>query len=356
MQLQIWRLKGRYFHFGERGLGQEETRVVWPSDSLFSALIARLSLLRGAAAVEQWMKPFLDGSPPFLLSSLYPYAGEVRFFPTPMGALRPDGQSLPGSLRPKNLKKVQFVSQGLYSRLTQGASLASQYPNVVELHHGGVWLHKDEVKDLPNGLRSDKQASIWEIEKRPRVSVGRDRSSSQLFHVGAIHFAPHCGLWFGVQWLMTDSVIQNLFKLLLEDLGDAGLGAERSTGYGKAMFEKSDMLELPDPHPGGMWTTLSRYLPRPEETSALQYEKAAYRIETLSGWLDSPQKSGQRRRSLNLLAEGATLGPIPDALGPYGMIEEVHPIYLIDEKHQNPVGHAVYRSGLALAVGYGGKA
>ncbi len=356
MQLQIWRLKGRYFHFGERGLGQEETRVVWPSDSLFSALIARLALLRGAAAVEQWMKPFLNGAPPFLLSSLFPYAGKVLFFPTPMGALRPDGQPLPDSLRPKSLKKVQFVSLGLYLRLTQGASMASQFADVMELHRGSIWLLKDEAKDLPNGLRSNKQASIWEIEKRPRVSVGRYRSSSQLFHVGATQFAPGCGLWFGVQWLMADSATQNLFDLLLEDLGEAGLGAERSTGYGRAIFEKGVTMELPDPRPDGMWTTLSRYLPRPEEITALQNEKSAYRIETLGGWLDSPQIRGQRRRSLNLLSEGATLGPVPDASVPHGLIEKVHPIYQINGEKQNPVGHVVYRCGLALAVGYGGKA
>lgn len=353
MQLQLWHLSGRAFHFGEQGLGQEEARVAWPSDSLFAALIARLALLQGTDAVQRWMRPFLDGAPPFLLSSLFPFAGEVRFFPVPMGALRPDGQPLPEGVRPKELKKVQFVSYGVYCRLLEGRSLASQYPDVKELHRGKIWILTDEVKQLPKDLRRDEEAKIWSVEKRPRVTVGRAPEASTLFHVGAMHYAKDCGLWFGVQWLKDEAALKDLFALLLADLGEAGLGAERSVGYGKAKIEsEQEPLDLPDPS-GGLWTTLSRYLPRPEEITALQDERAAYRIEALSGWLDSPHKRGQRRRNLNLLAEGATLATLPGLSAPFGCVEDVHPRYPT-APDENPVGHSVYRAGLALAVGYGG--
>lgn len=347
MQLQIWRLEGRLFHFGKQGFGQEETLIHWPSDSLFAALTARLAVLHGAEAVESWIQPFLNGSPPFLLTSLFPYAGKVHFFPRPL-ALQGAGEGkLPAGLRPKDLKKVQFVSEGLYRRLIAGSSLADEASHAVHLHDRKVWLLPEEQKLLPAELPDQK---IWEKKKRPRVTVGRILENSNLFHVDAVHFAQQCGLWLGVQWLSPDKNTQELFALLLRDLGDAGIGAERSSGYGHASFTISGNLELPDPN-RKMWTSLSRYLPRKEEISALLHPQSAYQIQTVSGWLDSPQKSGQRRRRARMLAEGAVLGALPSL--PYGTIVDVRPSYPAD---QDPLGHPVYRCGLAVAVGYGGEA
>jgi CRISPR-associated protein Csm4 len=347
MQLQIWRLEGRLFHFGKQGFGQEETLIHWPSDSLYAALTARLAALKGAEAVEKWMQPFLNGSPPFLLTSLFPYAGEIYFFPSPLAPQSTGKGQLPAELRPKDLKKVRYVSEGLYRRLITGRSLADEAGRVIQLQQRKVWLLPEEQKLLPKGLLENK---IWEEEKRPRVTVGRIQENSNLFHVGEVHFVQECGLWFGVQWHTSDNDIQNLFALLLNDLGDAGLGAERSSGYGRARFKIANHLELPDPD-GKMWTSLSRYLPREEEVSALLHPQAAYQIQMVSGWLDSPQKPGQRRRLVRMLAEGAVLGALSSF--PYGDVVDVRPKYPTNE---DPLGHPVYRCGLAVAVGYGGEA
>lgn len=347
MQLQIWRLEGRMFHFGKQGFGQEETLVHWPSDSLYAALTARLAVLKGAEAVEKWMQPFLNGSPPFLLTSLFPYAGKIYLFPRPFALQSTDEGQLPAKLRPKDLKKVQYVSEGLYRRLITGLSLADEAGQAERLSGGKIWLLPEEKKLLPENL---PEGQIWKEEKRPRVTVGRILGNSNLFHVGGVHFAQECGLWFGVQWRTTDSDIQNLFALLLNDLGDAGMGAERSSGYGRASFKVAGSLELPDPQ-GKMWTSLSRYLPRSEETAALLHPQAAYQIQVVSGWLDSPQKPAQRRRTVRMLAEGAVLGALPSS--PYGAVVDVRPSY---RTNKDPLGHPVYRCGLALAVGYGGEA
>jgi hypothetical protein len=53
----------------------------------------------------------------------------------------------------------------------------------------------------------------------------------------------------------------------------------------------------------------------------------------------------ERRIPVRLLAEGAVLGPL-DRIVP-GQIVDVQPDY----GGTRPLGHAVYRSGLALAVG-----
>jgi CRISPR-associated protein Csm4 len=348
MNLETYRLTGSYFHFGEQGLGQEETRAFWSSDSLFAALVARLALLQGAPLVDDWMKPFLNGSPPFLLTSLFPFAGEVRFFPVPLAAQLPDNRPLPEGVQPKDLKKAQFVSESLYRQLLTGQSLVDIEPQSQKIQGGKVWVTKSEHANLTQQFGQDFKP--WQVEKRPRVTVERPSNASTLFHVGALYFAPGCGLWFGVQRL--DSAACNtLFTNLLADLGEAGLGAERNVGYGKADIEQAEPLTLPDP--AQRWTTLSRYLPRIEEMDVFQHERAAWKVYTVSGWLDSPQKRGQRRRALNMVQEGAVFGAPAGRTPPFGRLENACPRY---KNEEIPFPHPVYRCGLTVAVGYGGNA
>lgn len=350
MNLETWSLAGSAFHFGEQGLGQEETRAFWSSDSLFAALVARLALLESAQAVETWLgTPQEPRTPPFLLTSLFPRAGEVRLFPVPLAAALPDGKPLPDKIRPKDLKRVQFVSESLYRQLLTGKSLVEIEPGTEKLHGGRLWLNAQEAQKLPQPTQKGEERKLWLIEKRPRVTVERASNASALFHVGAVHFSPGCGLWFGVQWLDTTEKVR--FERLLHDLGQAGLGAERSAGYGKGEFSPMTALDLPDPRQ--MWTSLSRYLPRREEMPAFAGERAAWKVETVGGWLDSPQKRGQRRRALNFVQEGGVFGLPAGVQPPFGRVEDAAPHYPNDEK---PVPHPVWRSGLAVAVGYGGEA
>lgn len=129
MNLETWSLTGSAFHFGKQGLGQEATRVAWSSGSLFAALVARLAILEGGNAVQAWMQPFVEGAPPFLLTSLFPFTNTVRFFPVPLAAALPDEKPLPEGIRPKDLKRVQFVSETLYHQLLNGKSLVEIEPD-----------------------------------------------------------------------------------------------------------------------------------------------------------------------------------------------------------------------------------
>jgi CRISPR-associated protein Csm4 len=349
MNLETWNLSGSHFHFGKQGLGQEETHSTWSSDSIFAALTARLAVLMGDQAVSNWIKPFLEGQPPFLLTSLFPFAGQLRFFPVPFASSFPNDRPLPDGLRPKDIKKVQFVSESIYLQLLNGKSLVDLYPSSEELHGGILWIIKEERDKLPQS--EEKQPlKIWDIEKRPRVAIDRSTNSTGLFHVGTVHFAPGCGLWFGVEW-RNSTIDKGMFTRLLYDLGEAGLGADRSVGYGKAIFTPGEILTLPDPTT--MWTTLSRYLPREEEMDAFQHPRAVWKIQTVGGWLDSPQRGGQRRRVVNFTQEGTTLGMPKKTQPPFGRVVDVRPRYQSGEEY--PVSHGVYRSGLAVAVGYGGE-
>lgn len=349
MQLQTWKLQGRAFHFGKHGIGQETSRLTFPSDSLYAAVLSRLALLRGGEAVEAWVGAAeTPKAPPFLLTSTFPYAGDVSFFPVPLTALRCEP---PERGRYKDLKKVRFVSEKIYRRLLKGETLADVFDESKRLHGGAVWVLENEAVALP--IQKDERTGktlpvdarrFWTAAKRPRVAVGRASNDSNLFHVGAARFAENCGLWFGIQWLTEDEAARSLFANLLEDLGYAGLGAERSSGYGQATIKEDGMLNLPDPV--GVWTTLSRYIPAEDEIPALQAAAASYQVTRVGGWMDG---RGLRRRAATLLAEGAALGPL-DKPAPWGSAVDVRP-QPGKTGDFNPPAHPVWRLGWTVAVG-----
>jgi len=346
MQLEIWKISGQSFHFGQHGLGQEETSASFPSDSLFSALVARLAGLEGAAAVEAFMHPFLQGSPPFLLTSTFPYAGQVYFFPNP--AYQPPKElaaKTPAPVRPKELKRVQWISEAVFRRILKGERLQELYPQARSLQGKSCLIAPEELQGLPPHLQA-AGARLWQIDRRPRVTLGRGGQNSSLFFTGRLSFAEACGLWVGIHWLVDDPRLHELVSLLLADLAIAGLGGERSAGFGSCTIQpQQEGMELPDAR-GRRWINLSRYHPRPDETGALQDPAASYKIATAGGWLDSPARRGQRRRSIRLICEGSILGPL--ARPAPGKVVDVRPVYAGDA---DPLGHPVYRSGLAVGVG-----
>jgi CRISPR-associated protein Csm4 len=344
MRVETWKITsdGGGFHFGRHGLGQEETAITMSSDSLFAALINRRAVSANAQAVNDFIKPFIDGEPPFALSSTFPFAGDVHFFPVPFRAVFDTAAESDS----KNYKRVAFVSEGLFRELLDGKSLKDIYASAEKLMGGKVIVGQDELPSLPETIRNGEP--IWKTETRPRVTLGRAVQNSSIFFTGRVTYAKDCGLWFGLRWQSEDTAMKNLLKNLFAELGDSGLGAERNVGFGSCKIEAQSEIELPEAE-GKAWVSLSRYLPRKDEISALSDARAAYRIVNVGGWLDSPIKRGQRRRAVNLLEEGATLGSVERSIP--GEIVDVRPSYQTD---LDPLGHPVYRSGLALAVGMKG--
>ncbi len=95
-------------HLGTRGTEAEDAGRYVPADTLFAALLAAWRETGGD--VEAFAAPFLgpEPDPPFLLSSAFPYAGGVRFYPVPVDLTRvvtrpairergeePEGHALP---------------------------------------------------------------------------------------------------------------------------------------------------------------------------------------------------------------------------------------------------------------------
>lgn len=344
MQIQSWSILGRSFHFGLHGMGQEKTSPTLSSDSLFAALVARLARSGNSAVVDVFCQPFVAGQPPFVLTSTFPLAGDVRFFPPPLTSRKPPEKPVTGK-DAKAFKRVAFVSEKLFRQLLNGAML-SELTETRSLQGDQLWLSVEEFEQLPAALQKP-DAKLWDEEQRPRVTLDRASQASTLFFTGQVTFADECGLWFGLRWLVDDPALQKQVANLLADLADAGLGAERNSGLGAAKIQKLGVFELPDPD--DRWITLSRYLPNENEIKAITDSNSSYALKNVGGWLASAAKPGQRRKSVNLFVEGSVFGELPKAVP--GQVADVRPVY---EKDPDPLGHPVYRSGLAFAVGLKG--
>lgn len=349
-------------HIGAQGIGQEDSLAMVPSDTLFSALVAASLERHGAPGA--WGAAFLGPQEaPFLLGSAFPYAGEVRFYPLP----RVDWATLglPAGVDIKRLRRLRFVSEGIWRRVVGGEALAGLYPSEeggAFLQGGALWLGKDEVAGLPTWMREMRwrgaqrsrplealpYLDLWQVQRTPRVTIDRLSSASEIYYAGRAAFAPGCGLWFPVTWLRPEAASiggrpwRAAFEEALQALGDAGLGGERSGGYGGFRWRVGAEQEWPQPTAGRPFVTLSRYHPRAEELpAAFEGRAVGYQLASVAGYLHSPGVASQRRRRLWLVAESSVLTALPWPV--MGDLTDVAPVV-------GSFPHPVWRYGLALPV------
>ncbi len=346
MTLQTWHIQGSSFHFGRLGLGQEVSASTFPSDSLFGAFVAAHANLFGSAKTTTFLAPFKAGTPSFCVTSTFPYAGDVKFFPAPMrfGTSKTGATS---SIALKALKKIEWLSADLFNAAIRGTSLVDLLADNTTLQNGKLLVSQTEVRKLPPAIQTG--TPIYQMSRRPRVTVARTSAKSTLFHTGSVHYAADCGLWFGVQYADQTTATTALLDTLCLELSDAGLGGERNVGYGNCTFvRQAATLQLPTAQERPYWTNLSRFLPQQAELSSLKAAQASYRLETIDGWITSPQSMGQRKRRVNMIGTGAVLGSTASVFP--GSMVDVAPHYA----NNRPISHPVYRMGHTVAIGLAG--
>ncbi|MBX0330705.1 type III-A CRISPR-associated RAMP protein Csm4 [Oscillochloris sp. ZM17-4] len=349
--MQAFRLRPRSgFHFGQHGIDVEQTVERCPSDTLYSALF--IESLR-------WKLPFFsppanhddDGplDPPLLLSSAFPYIGEVQLLPRPQ--LRIPISESAGS---KWLKRLEYVSPTIFGMIAAGgdATLDPYLKDQGRLLMGGkVWVaHADGALPVhENGMPIE---TFWQVEQNPHVAVDRGQATSNYFQVGKVSFAKDCGLYLLAeerQLGAADSLLA-----LLRYLGDSGLGGRRSAGQGQFTVERAEVPTMPTPESPQRMVLLSRYRPSGAEIADKVFgRQASYGLVRVGGWLQSPTSTAaaQRRMNLRMLSEGSVVQLRPDGSPPLGTICDVRPRYAVGE-----FPHPVWRYGLAMGVPIGGEA
>ena len=343
-------------HSGRPGVGAEETDHSIGADSIFGALISQLAL-RDATLIEPLTRAFPrrngdafeSGDPPFLLTSAFPFAGDVLFFPTPMLPINTPSEQGSGEVGVnKSLKKVRYVSSALFEQMLNGKSLTQLAQGAIQLQNGQVWLTADEENHLPKGFQ--RGGKLWETERRPRVSVDRTTNRSNIFFQGATFYQENCGIWFGLTlrdpaFTLGGLPLADMLHILLCDLETHGFGQLRSYGLGEVQLVDGDALptiRLPDPAQNGV-VTLSRFAPMPDDLSRLNSSVTNYKLLQVGGRMSSGGFTAMQRHSVPMLAEGSVIGGGANgSIG--GCLIDASPAYS---------AHPAWRYGLMFPVGIG---
>ena len=312
-------------HFGELGIGMEETSERARSDTLFSALV--ISYARLGKNVDTLLQRFHQEEVPFRLSSSFIYREQdsktTYFLPRPKHF--PTNYPIGDDLKiAKDYKKINFLDL---------ATWKSWYQN------GGF----DQDAKLPENSYS----KCFEIDKQPKVAIDRNTRATNLYHTSFVRYLSNpkdkSGLYFLIEF--HDPSLENDFndlKAALEILGEEGLGGERSSGAGQfepswhdldEQWQKLIDFELK----GDFQSLISLYW----DDELIALENSSYELQERGGWITSSAKN-QRRKKVIMFAEGSVFQEIPK-----GKLADVTPY---DPKGNKLSPHNVYRSGIALSL------
>ena len=317
------------FHLGRRGIGLEETETFVHSDTLFSAICNVWVRCFGRDDLENRFLPSVESNENgslFQISSAYPCADDVLFFPKPLSTLPVQ------NVDSKKLKHCRFVSEQIFNDLIHGREIAPASQDRI------FWLSKTE-QDTHTQFESD-QFHIYRETEVPRVSLDRVTQASNIFYFSQVTFTEGCGLFFLVN---LDASLRPDFEMAIRVLGDTGIGGDRTAGYGQFEPRFSECtLNVPDE--ASQVVTLSLLSPQNQaELSNLLGERSAYELIRRDGWIDSPDGRNYRRRACLMFAEGSVINRSKNGL--MGRLVDVTPT-----APEVQLTHSVYRYGIGFPV------
>ncbi len=312
-------------HFGELGIGMEETSERVRSDTLFSAWV--IAYARLGQDLDTLLEHFQeDKEPPFRLSSTFIYQENLDKKSTTYYLPRPKNPPIKYPLGEdmdiaKDYKKLEFLPLELWQKWYQGEGFAK--------------------KDL-SSLKG-QYMDCYEIQKQPKVAIDRLTRATNLYHTAFVRYRSEennkSGLYFLIQ--LNDVTLENDLKASLSLLGEEGLGGERSSGAGR--FEPSwhdlnqQWQKLIDFKAKNAQSLISLYW----DKELVDLDKSSYELQERGGWITSSAKN-QRRKKVIMFAEGSVFQNKPT-----GKLADVTPY---DSNGNKLSLHKVYRSGIALSL------
>jgi len=298
-------------HLGIREGWTEGTETFIHSDTLFSAFCHSYLLLYGEKELKNLLDRFIKDSPPFLISSTFPFWDNEFYFPVPKNQIPEE----------KELKKVQFVVKEDFEKLLQGERL------------------NQEMKTIPP-LNTEEKSMPWKIQNVPHVSLSRfsNHPGEEFFHSGEVWFRKDAGLFFLINFVGKN--FESKFKATMNLLVDEGIGGDRSSG--KGFFEKPEFgeTEIKFPEEVDGFLTLSLYFPQKGEISNLS--QGFYELIERKGYIFSPSCQSLRRKSVRMFAEGSLFPK--DKIK--GELIDVTP----DISEEVNLSHKVYRYGFPFSI------
>lgn len=335
------------WRYGPGDGGQNRVDTLFRSDRLYSAVTLAM---RHLGFLEDWLDATVrNPTPAVAFSSLLPYQAETLFAPPPATLWPPPSSSVSSSI-PVFLTKVRWKAARfvplsvIESILTGGTILADQ------------WIADPESGCL---LRRDRpNASPFRVVVRSSAAVDRVTQSSVYVNACACaEFESGSGLWGVARFAdaLAESRWNDRLKGAFRLLADTGFGARRTSGWGQTEapeFQQGawPILLLPKlgrvskngspPANGNSETSLywlfSLYSPC--STDSIDWTAGAYEPTVRGGRIESRFGSGIEKKLVRMISEGSVLAARSE---PTGLAVDVAP---------DGFAHAVYRSGIALAL------
>lgn len=311
-------------HIAARGVGYEQVNWVIHSDTLYSSIITVWSRIdpEGAERIAQ------SKSPPFLLSSAFPYQDVLEFYPKPLIRSRLDIEPDDG----KKFARVQFIEVPIFREILSGQQI--RFDPKSTRQRGRFWT----VESAP----TYQDTIVFEMEV-PRVVIDRVTNQGMNYYVSELHFAEGAGLFFWV--LFNEPAKRERFIQVLRLLGDEGLGLDRTSGKGFFEVKDDDIIDdtLPGPEHTGRFLILSLYCPKKEEITQATLQQSGYELAKRGGYMSG---FSYRRQTLTMFTEGSVFTGSP--LDSYGTKREV----LDKDFAKSTVHHPIYRYGYAFPIGF----
>jgi CRISPR-associated protein Csm4 len=375
--VSVWKLVRLNFganvaHFGELGIGIEETSERVKSDTLFSAWMSSCARLLGKNEVEDWLRKFNDEpDPPFRLSSTFIWQKiwrldnrklvqkTVYYLPCPLQRPRNYPAGKDDLDFTKTYKGLKYLPLEVWQRWYQGEGFTEE-------DRDQLIAKTQKNKPGYEGKALDQAGTFdykkaFKFYKLPKVAVDRATRATNLYHTGVVQFNNDpvtneslAGLYFLVQFPTEESELENTFFAVLDFLGGEGIGGERSSGAGQFKVDYSsheltpcweNATQCSDANARSLmslfWTDDSNHLNELFSESATP--QASYELQERGGWIASPGSDGRqmRRQAVQMFTEGSVFPSQPS-----GKLADVTPSGF----EQPSRGHKVYRSGVALSL------
>jgi CRISPR-associated protein Csm4 len=348
--MSVWKLVRLQFlgtaHFGELGIGIEETSERVRSDTLFSALIAVYARMFGSQAVSELLQQFCDreNQPPFCISStfIYQQIGDniTYYLPKPLRfpCNYPDDDL---NFFKTYKKKLNYLPLEIWQRWYQGEGFADSDELITYTNDG-------KSQGNLNQARAFAYGTCYKKRPLPKVAIDRVTRATNFYHTGIVQFQQgsqtHSGLYFLIHFPSVNKTLEHQLQAVLKWLGDEGLGGERSSGSGqfKAKWDSLSPTwqQVVDFKDNSYYTLLSLFWTNDEQklNEAIADEKASYEIIERGGWVSSSPSGYQlRRKSIRMFAEGSVFSSEP-----IGKLADVTPLGFTN--------HQIYRSGISLSL------
>lgn len=314
------------WRIGDDSGSRESSGGVLHSDTLYAAVCSAMNAMG-------WLEEWLDATaraetPAAVLTSAFPWQGDQYYFPAPAPLWPPKGAG-------RRVRGATLLPASVIRGLLDGAGI-------------------DESKYAPDAasgclLLADRASRGGPFRHALRTRVAVDRlsgSTGPVNKLGAIEFSENAGLWNAVCFAGDEarSLWRGKLVACFRYLADAGMGGNRSCGWGRSATPAIDdrhveSLLWPGPPslegPKAWWNLSLLY---PAATDSIDWTRGGYRLLERGGRIESLEQWGAEKRKAPMVAEGSVL------------VSEQKPVGSAPDSAPEGFAHPVYKNGFAVTI------